>query len=351
VHRKLLKIIIFILVALSFFGCQTPSVDSETKSPPTEISVDTLSPTISETPEPTQLLIYIDRLIGWDSVSNELAETLELMAVEKGWDLHSFTSFSEVTGEGEPVLIVVAGGNADLSDEMDRYPNAFFILVAVTGAKPAEGVGVIGPEGMRADKVAFLSGFISAMITPDWRAGVIGVGEDGEGHAAIRSFLNGAIYFCGLCRTLDPPFYDYPTSTSVASSDVSSLRSGYEQLASQAVRTIGLTHEFAADTVNTFVNESAGLGIDLIGPNPPSIDNQENWIATILPYPSGNLEKVYERLILGEEDVSLAIGFMISDVHPELLSDGKLELARSVARDLERGVIGTGVDPQTGQDR
>jgi hypothetical protein len=351
VLRKCLLLVLVLLISLSLVGCQTPLRDGESQVTPTAITDDVTSPAITEIPKVPQLLIFVNRLSGWESVGDELEESMRVMAAEKGWDLQSFSSLSEVNVQGDPVLFVIAGGDAELSEEIDRYPDAFFILVAVTGAIPAERVAVIGPEGMRSDKVAFLGGFIAAMLTPSWRVGVIGVEEGGEGRASIKSFLNGAVFFCGLCRTLDPPFHEYPTSTSVANSDASSLRSGYEQLSPVAIKTIGLTHEFSSDSVDTVVGELASVGINWIGPTPPSAGSREHWIATILPFPAGDIKNVYERLVLGEGDVSIAMSFDIRDVHMDLLSEGKLELVLEIMRDLERGVIDTGVDPQTGQDR
>ena len=349
--RKILVFVLVVLISLNLFGCQTPSGDGGSQGTTTEIIVGVTSPAITETPKVPQLLIFVNRLSGWETVGDELEASMRVMAAEKGWELLSFRSFSELNIQGDPVLFVIAGGDVELSEEIERYPDAFFILVAVAGAIPAERVAVIGPEGMRADKVAFLGGFIAAMLTPSWRVGVIGVEQGGEGQAAIKSFLNGAVFFCGLCRTEYPPFHEYPTSTTVANSDASSLRSGYEQLSPMAIKTIGLTHEFPSDSVATVVSEVASVGINWIGPNPPSDESREHWIATILPFPAGDLENVYERLVLGEENVSIAISFDIRDVHPDLLSEGKLELAQEIMRDLERGVIDTGVDPQTGQDR
>ena len=65
-------------------------------------------------------------------------------------------------------------------------------------------------KGDHPDQQGFIAGVIAAMLSNDWRVGVISLSDTVEGHAARTGFLNGVVYFCGLCRPAHPPFYEYP---------------------------------------------------------------------------------------------------------------------------------------------
>ena len=296
-------------------------------------------------------MVFINRLHGWDSISEDLTETLEEIAREEGLVFQILSSFNDLNDQLDPILVVVAGGDADFSDFINQFADSYFIVIAVPEVGPSRRVAVIGPEGLRMDKMAFLEGYISALITSEWRTGVIGLGSTGEGQAAMKGYINGVRFFCGLCRIKNPPFYDYPVSAYVSSPDVNSLQSGYELLASQAVETIVLTHEFKPEFVKTVISEAMSSSIYWMGPNPPAPNHREFWIATILPYPSEDIADAYRQLRSGKEDVIFPMKFVVRDVRSDVLTEGKLKLVHEVLRDLELGIIDTGIDPLTGQDR
>jgi hypothetical protein len=69
---------------------------------------------------------------------------------------------------------------------------------------------VIGTPGDRPDQLGFIAGVIAAMVSPDWRAGVISLSDTIDGRSARTGFLNGVNFFCGLCLPIHPPVYEYP---------------------------------------------------------------------------------------------------------------------------------------------
>jgi basic membrane lipoprotein Med (substrate-binding protein (PBP1-ABC) superfamily) len=293
----------------------------------------------------------VNRLEAWASVSQELTVTLESLADENAWEFRSFIDLSKRTEFVDPALVVIVGGETGISDFIQRYPEAYFILIAVPGSTPADRIAVIGPEGIRPDKIAFLSGYIAALVTPNWRTGVIAVGQSGGGQAALKSYLNGVVYFCGLCRPASPPSHAYPTSATVPASDEVGLSAGYDQLIGKAITTIGLTHEFSSGSVDLAINNASNSNVYWIGPYAPSEKSRDQWIATVQPNPSADLVEVYNRLALGENDILIPMTFDVRDINQDLLTEGKLRLVLDIKRDLESGIIDTGVDPQTGQDR
>ena len=84
-----------------------------------------------------------------------------------------------------------------------------FISLGIAGLKPAANLSLIG-AAERPDEQGFIAGATAAILTEDWRVGVITLADTPAGKAAGLGFQNGVIYFCGLCRPYDPPFAAYP---------------------------------------------------------------------------------------------------------------------------------------------
>jgi hypothetical protein len=204
---------------------------------------------------------------------------------------------------------------------------------------------------MRPDQIAFLSGYISALTTSDWRVGVIGVDATAEGQAALTSFINGGVFFCGLCRSSYPPFNEYPTGVAVASLDGDSIGLGLDQLRDQGVTTIGIAPEFSSVVVDLAMESERSNQISWIGPNPPDPENRGQWIATIQPDPASVFAEIFGRLSNGEMEISVPMPLAVRDVNDAILTEGKLRLVLEMRDALLQGSVDTGVDPQSGLER
>ncbi len=337
---------VFILAA-----CQNGSADQiESASPsPSPDAVPALPATY--TPKPPGKLIYVDRLEGWDSVSQEIRTVLTSVAADRGWSFLAYSDLPDLDDLNGAVLVVISGGTMEFSELFQALEETLFILVAVEGATPQGRVAVIGPEGMRADMGAFIAGYISAMVTEDWRVGSIGVGESGEGRAAIEGFLNGAVFFCGLCRPAFPPFHSYPSSAAVSVADAAGIQAGFEQLSSQAIKTIYVTHEFSVESVSEGLEGLPDGGILWIGPTPPEHFGDVYWLATVKPDPASTIDGVVQALSSGADDLVVGIPYVIEDINEDVLTVGKMQVLADLLRDLDAGVIDTAIDPLTGRER
>ncbi|TFH34518.1 MAG: hypothetical protein E4G99_09325, partial [Anaerolineales bacterium] len=293
--------VIFILVFMT--ACSRLS-GFDSPAPTDTVRAPTRAPAVaSDTPEMPRQLVFIDRLEGWEAVKSDFVAALEQLTADQGWEFLAYQAIPDEAIWIQASLIVVLGGGVELTSMIEANPQASFLLVAVPGSTPGERVAVIGPEGMGADQAAFLSGYISALTTANWRVGMIAMGDTGEVQAALAGFLNGAVYFCGLCRPGYPPFHAYPTTAFVQGSDSSDLDNGLQQLAALGVSTIGLTAEFSSEAVDLIVGSANNDRTVWIGPNPPLEAHRATWIATVRPDPASALLQVWESLLQGEADI------------------------------------------------
>jgi hypothetical protein len=286
---------------------------------------------------------------GWENVSADLIEYFQALANQQNWEYRSFQAILEPTDLEDARLIIIFGGEEDVSSLIESHPDTMFMLIAVHGATPSKGVAVIGPDGIRADKVAFLSGLISALVTPEWRIGVLAIGDTGQGLAELESYIQGAIFFCGLCQPAYPPYHVYPTSIRVSDTSTGSIQVGLEQLKALSVSTIGFTHEFQTEMIDLAIGAFSSPRSLWIGPTTPSESYRAQWVATVRPDPARVMGDIFERLIEGDEQILVPMPIGLFEINESVLSEGKLRFILSAVDDLEVGVIDTGVDPQTGE--
>jgi hypothetical protein len=339
----------FLIINLSSCGLTTQANGTTQTAEPTDVS--TTIPPASETPVKPKRMIFINQMSGWESVSGDLIEYFRALANQQNWEYRSFQEVPEQGDLEDASLIVVFGGNADVANLIGSHPDTLFMLIAVPDATPSKGVAIIGPDGMREDKVAFLAGIISALVTPEWRVGALAIGDTGSGLAALESYIQGAVFFCGLCRPSHPPYHDYPTSVRVTDTNEGNIQAGLEQLQALSVTTFGFTNEFQTETIDLAIVALNNPQSLWIGPIPPSDSLREQWIVTVRPDPVRVLDDIFERMSQGEEKIIVPMPIGLFEINEAVLSEGKLRYILNVRDDLEAGVIDTGVDPQTGEPR
>ena len=107
-------------------------------------------------------------------------------------------------------LVVVLGPDPGLAGLAAAAPQVQFLAIGIPGLPQTANLSVIGAEGLRPDQEGFIAGVVAAITTADWRVGVLSTSDTPQGTAYRQGFLNGAVYFCGLCNQNFGPIMDYP---------------------------------------------------------------------------------------------------------------------------------------------
>jgi hypothetical protein len=185
------------LAATPTIAVDVVNVVEPTESPLTQ-------PTPTSTPEPLPDLAILLIPPGLASSQYEGVQALlEEKLAETGVPLQVTSTLSE-EDLGEHVRLVTAISPPEgISDLILSSPHTHFITLGAVGLPPQNNLNQIEIENPSADLAAFMAGVIGAIITPDWRIGVIAADE-----VSSRAFINGGVYFCGLCRQVYPPFFD-----------------------------------------------------------------------------------------------------------------------------------------------
>jgi hypothetical protein len=343
-----------VLISNILVACNTPPDGTlETLTPDiTEIPTDTLTPTDLPTQTATTqppLVVLVASPQSNTAQLDSLQATLSELSNAAGlrFQIRSSLTTEDLTPDIQ--LVVIMAPDPGVAALAASAPETQFVAVDILGLEAAGNLSVIGPEGATPDQLGFLVGYLAAVITTDWRVGTINTNDSPAGIGSRNGFLNGVVYFCGLCNPAYPPYNDYPLYVelySAASSNEWQLAA--DMIRDNAVETVFVSRGADGDELLSYLAES---GINIIGNTPPPEGTRSNWIATVYPDPSPAMAQLWPELLSGNGGFRLPMDILISDINISLFSPGRQRLVDQVRLDLYHGYIDTGVDSSTGENK
>jgi hypothetical protein len=354
--RKITIIALFLLGSL-FQACGR-TADPATPLPSNQATSTTTATAtlelVAPSPEPTPtelpaigLLYAPEGAPPWIQAAVE-----ETLAEQPGdpplvWETRSTLVTPDLTDEIQ--LVVALPPNPDLGALVSAAPTTQFLAVGIAGLQAAPNLTQIGSAGLRPDKQAFLAGYLAAVITEDWRVGVLSPGDTAAGRAARQGFLNGVRFFCGLCLPEVPPYAGYPLFVDLQpAADQAAWKAAADLLLTDGVKTVYIEPAVDQEALRDYLGEG---GVVLIGGAPLVARPANNWAASIRPDIQQALEEIWPGVFSGGAQDSAPLSFIISDVNEALVSPGRQRLVESLIPDLTSGLIDTGIDPLTGEIR
>jgi hypothetical protein len=313
----------------------------------TPIPTATATPVPSPTPQPLAILIAPP---GADpNLTSAMQTLLTQLSNPAGWRVQVLPSVASTDLGAEVQVVVSLPPDPGVASLAAAAPATRFVAVGMPDVHPANNLFVVGAQGDRPDRQGFLAGDIAAAITPDWRIGVINREDTGAGKAARQGFFNGATYYCGLCRSAYPPFYEYPLYAELpAQASQAEQQAAADYMIDHAAKTVYVYPGAGDDALLEYLAQN---GVNLIGGVTPPQAAQNQWVASIQPDLLKGFRDLWPRLIKGEPGASVEVPLGITNANPSLFSPGRQRLAQTTLDDLLAGFIDTGVDPQTGELR
>jgi basic membrane lipoprotein Med (substrate-binding protein (PBP1-ABC) superfamily) len=305
------------------------------------------APTPTITPPPPLLILWTGE--GADAqTASALGSLLEQLASQSGLRLKTITgSMSPEMAQQARVVVAVSPGS-ELDALTSAAPDTQFLAFAGdSGLKPGKNLSLAGGQDARLDQLGFLAGYLAAVVTQDWRVGVISQAGSGPEKAAQTAFINGAVFFCGLCRPAYPPFVQYPVFIQLtAGAGESEGQGAVDTLISQGVETIYVTPDATSEALLGYLVEK---GIHIIGSTPPTQAIKADWVATVTSDWESAVKNAWPDLLAGQGGQDLSASIVVEDANPALFSPGRQHLVEETLNEMLAGRIDTGVDPQTGE--
>jgi len=342
--------VLFCLLVFSLQGCVTDS----NGNPPPETSTAATAEIVTgstDTPQPSptsspELAVLVSSAEADPEQKAALEVVLEELALQDGMEFQSVEDISQLEFNEALRIVSVLAPDPGVTELAAVHPEVQFLGVGIPGLPITDNLSSIGADGERPDRQGFLAGYLAAVISEDWRVGVISPIDTASGQASRLGFINGAIFYCGLCRPVYPPFIQYPQYAEIPSSaGEAEWQAAADNLIANAVKTVYVYPGIGGDGL---LNYLAQAGLNIIGGLPPAAGLKERWVASIQPDLPAALREIWPSLINGEGGKNLAIPIIIDHQNEQLFSPGRQGLVDKLLSELSLDYIDTGVDPLTG---
>lgn len=222
------------------------------------------------------------------------------------------------------------------------FPQAQFLAVNIPGIAAGGNVSILGGSALPIDKVAFMAGYIAAMVTEDYHTGVILRKDSPDAEKIRTAFHAGHMYYCGLCNPYAGPFKEYPLSIDIPDDAKPNEYTAYADiLIHNSVETI-----FIQPGVDTpeLLQYLPTVGVLTIGTQSPT-KSLSGWLLTLQPDYLAAVKTAWPDLIAGNGGRAFPAPLAFTDVNADLFTPGKQNLAKKTMDDLLAGLISTDVKP------
>jgi len=333
-----------ILLLILLTACTIPG---RPKLTPTPAASTAPQPTPSPTTESTAvsplviLVIPADMPQDQSNLYQSIVYDLAQQAGMRSQPRNALT-VSDVSTEPGLKVVIALPPDPGLAGLAAAAPQVQFLGVGIPGLTAAANLSLIGTSGKPIDQQAFLAGYIAAMLSPDYRVGII-TQDSPEGLLAEQAFTNGLHFFCGLCRQAFLPIYSYPVHLEIETDVPEGQYPAYaDVLARYQVEVAFVYADIATPDLldNLFQNE-----IKIISETLPSEDLRPGWVVSIQPEVISAIQKIFPDLVAGQGGQNLSTPLLLADINPDLLTEGKQRLVEEMLSDLQAGFIDPGVNP------
>jgi hypothetical protein len=218
-------------------------------------------------------------------------------------------------------------------------PQVQFLAINIPEVTAGGNLSVLGSNS-QTDVAAFLAGYTAALITDDYRIGMMMPKDNPDAVRALNAYATGMKFYCGACR----PFYFYPwTYPQFIEIPAEEDKTHYNAFADililqHKVGTIYLHPDVVTPDLETYIGTT---GVYMIGTKTPE-QRPAGWVMTIHPDVIKAIQNAWPDLVSGKGGVIVQSPLGLSDIDPTLLTPGKQRLVEQTLNDLQAGLISTG---------
>jgi hypothetical protein len=331
VRQRFVILFAVVMVLLSACGGNPPAVTST----PLPSDTPVIPPTLTATPTvPLAILVLPADL---DAETADLYQkTVYDLAQTSGFRFQVRNALT--TADLEPGLKVVIALPPDpgIAALAAAAPQAQFLAINIPNVSAGGNISVLG-NNTQTDISAFLAGYTAALITSDYRIGMLMPKDNPDAQRALSAYTSGMVYYCGICR----PFYylnwTFPQYLEIGADEDKANYHAYADILilQYKVKTIYLYPDIATPDLETYIGTTGTSMIGTVTPAP----RPAGWVMTIQPDIIKAIQNAWPGLISGKGGVTVQSPLGIGDVDSTLLSPGKQRLVQQTLDDLQAGYI------------
>jgi hypothetical protein len=215
-------------------------------------------------------------------------------------------------------------------------PNVQFLAINIPELTAGGNISVLGGN-TQSDIAAFLAGYTAALITDDYRIGMMMPRDNADAIRAFNAYVNGMKFNCGTCPRIYFYNWSYPQYVDIpATEDVNNYDAYSDILMTQyKVSTIYLYPDIATEDLVNYIGTTGTL---MIGSKSPG-QIPAGWVMTIQPDVIQAIQNAWPQLFNGQGGLTVQSPLGLSDIDPNLLSPGKQRLVLQTLQELQAGLI------------
>jgi hypothetical protein len=339
VRARFALLLSIILLTSCTFG--SPAAGAVTTTPPSAAPTATPVPTAGPTSTPpAPLVILVVPADMNEAQSKAYQKAVYDLAQPQGY---RFVVLNKLTpADLEPTLKIVVdlSPDADIVSLAAAAPQTQFLAINLPGIQPGGNISVLGGESTPINQVAFIAGYIGAMITEDYHTGVLFMKDSPDASAITTAFRAGQEFFCGLCSPYAGPFEEYPLVQDIPKDAKPNEYGAYADiLIRKKVETLFLQ---PGVDISELLEYLPTVGILMIGTQTPTKDIP-GWVVTLQPNYLEAMKAAFPDLLAGQGGKAFPAPLSFNNANPDLFGVGKQNDARKVLDDLLAGFISDGV--------
>ena len=331
VQEYVILLIIAVLVLSACAGTGEPA------ALPTPVPTDTpvVPPTL--TPTPTVPLAVLVLPADMDTETSDIYQkTVYDLTQASGMQFQVRNTFTAADLEPGLKVVIALPPDPGILELAAAAPDVQFLSINIPDVTAGGNISVLGSNS-QSNIAAFLAGYTAAMLTDDYRVGMLMPKDNNDATQSFNAFANGRKYYCGLCR---PYFYlpwDFPQFLEIgAEQDVNDYDAFADILILQyKVRTIFIHPDIYTQDLVDYIGTT---GTYMIGTTSPE-QRPAGWIMTIQPDTIQAIQSAWPSLIAGQGGLTVQSPLGLSDIDPDLLPPGKQQDVQETLDKLQKGLI------------
>ncbi|MDQ2692736.1 MAG: hypothetical protein M3Y68_11925 [Chloroflexota bacterium] len=221
-------------------------------------------------------------------------------------------------------------------------PQVQFLAINMPGVTAGGNISVLG-NTVQPDIAGFLAGYTAAMITEDYRIGMLMPKDNANALTALNAFAAGMSYYCGTCRPVLFYNWTYPQYLEIGAEEDPANYNAYADILILQ-RDVGTIFLYPDIVTPDLINYIGTTGVNMIGTTSPE-QRPAGWVMTIQPDVIQAIQNAWPGLVAGQGGVTVQAPLGLADLDPGLLSEGKQRLVEQTLSDLQAGLISTVPNP------
>ena len=328
-------VLFYVVIMMLVSACGASNEPSLTSTPPpTETLVP--APALTATPVIPLAILVLPATLDAET-SNLYQKTVYDLAQTGGMRFQVRNTLTTADLEPGLQVVILLPPDPGIAALAVAAPNVQFLAINMPGVTAGANISVLGGNS-QSDIAAFLAGYTAALITDDYRIGMMMPRDNVDAIRAFNAFASGMTFYCGTCR----PFYylpwSFPQYIDIPADEDKNHYNAFSDilLLQYKVRTIYLYPDIATLELETYIGTTGTLMIGTVTPE----QRPAGWVMTIQPDVIKAIQSAWPQLISGQGGLTVQSPLGLSDIDPNLLSPGRQRLVEQLLSDLQAGFVG-----------